>query len=67
MKKVSVKKHLKVGSIITIEEGYAYIVTELLERKFKCVLFDPCSEFEFKQEFYYNIDMTVYNESIKNY
>ena len=67
MRKISVKKHLKVGSIIMIEIGYCYKVIELLDKKFKCVLLDPSSDIEFTQEFYYNINMTVFNESIRNY
>ena len=66
MKKASVKKHLKVGSIIMVEIGYFYKVIELLDRKFKCVLLETSNEI-FLQEFYYNIDMIVFNESIRNY
>lgn len=67
MKKISVKKYLKIGSIIQIKIGYSYKVIELYDRKFKCILLDPSSDVEFIQEFYYNIDMTVFNEVIKNY
>jgi len=67
MKKVSVKKHIKVGSIIEIPCGYIYKVIELQERKFKCLLINYLSENRYYQEFYYNIDMKVYNETIKNY
>jgi hypothetical protein len=67
MKKVSVKKHIKVDSIIEIENGYIYKVVELHERKFKCILINYLSEDTYYQEFYYNIDMTIYNETIKNY
>jgi hypothetical protein len=67
MKKVSVKKHIKVDSIIEIENGYIYKVIELHERKFKCILINYLSEGTYYQEFYYNIDMTIYNETIKNY
>jgi hypothetical protein len=67
MKKVSVKKHIKVDSIIEIENGYIYKVIELHERKFKCILINYLSEGTYYQEFYYNIDMKIYNETIKNY
>jgi hypothetical protein len=67
MRKESVKKHIKVGSIIEIECGYIYKVIELKERKFKCILINHLSENIYYQEFYYNIDMIVFNETIKNY
>ena len=66
MKKLSVKKHLKIGSIIMIKIGYFYEVIELLDRTFKCVLLGTSTKIVL-EEFYYNIDMIVFNESIRNY
>jgi hypothetical protein len=66
--KKSIKKYLKVGSIIIIKSGEMYKVTELLERKFKCDIIPVNTEFvyNYHQEFYYNIEMTIFNEVASN-
>jgi len=68
MRKNSVKKHLKIGSIIVIKTGGMYKVTELLERKFVCEFIPVLCEnvYDYRQEFYYNIEMTIYNKVISN-
>ena len=45
-----------------------YKVTELLERKFKCEIIPVNTEFvyQYNQEFYYNIEMTIYNDVASN-
>lgn len=68
MRKKSVKKHLEVGSIIIIKTGEMYKVTELLERKFVCEFIPVLCEnvYDYKQEFYYNVEMTIYNKAASN-
>lgn len=66
--KKSIKKHLRIGSLILTKDGEMYKVTELLERKFKCNIIPILTEFvyDYNQEFYYNIEMTIYNVSASN-
>ena len=66
--KKSIKKYLKVGSIIIIKSGEMFKVTELLERKFKCEIIPVNTEFvyQYNHEFYYNIEMTIYNAVASN-
>jgi hypothetical protein len=66
-RKKSIKKYLKVGSIIWTDENDVWVVTCLLEKTFKCKHFLLIgSELEYTQEFYYTIDMIVFNESARN-
>ena len=67
--KKSIKKHIQIGSFIVIKTGEMFRVTELLDRKFKCELILVDAEFIYQnieQEFYYNIEMTVFNEVASN-
>ena len=67
--KKSIKKYIRVGSFIVIKTGEMYRVTELLDRKFKCELILVDAEFTYQnreQEFYYNIEMTIFNEVASN-
>ena len=69
MKKKSIKKHIKVGSIIKPNgNDYFYKVTELKERLFECELITHDEDWMgHKQEFYYNIEMSVYGFVDSNY
>ena len=66
--KKSVKKYITIGAIIKPKETeHFYQVTELFERKFKCKIItdnEYCKHWE--QEFYYNIEMTIYNAVASN-
>jgi len=63
MKKKSIKKHLKVGSVIRTSQNAFWLITCLLENKFQCKPVDYIdTELEFTQEFYYNIDMIVFKQ-----
>lgn len=65
--KKSIKKHLKVGSIVILKDREIFRVTELLERKFKCeLIYTNYYDTDFDQEFYYNAEMTIYNEVASN-
>lgn len=67
--KKSIKKHIQIGSFIVIKTGEMFRVTKLLDRKFKCELILVDAEFIYQnieQEFYYNIEMTVFNEVASN-
>ena len=66
-RKKSVKQHLKIGSIIRTEMNQFWEVTCLLNNKFQCKAVEYIGEEnEWTQEFYYNIDMIVFNESGRN-
>lgn len=66
-RKKSVKKHLKVGSLIRTGMNEFWEVTCLLESKFQCKPVELIGEEnEWTQEFYYNIDMIVFNEVSRN-
>ena len=65
--KKSLKQHIKVGSIIRTGMSEFWEVTCLLENKFQCKAVEFIgNENEWTQEFYYNIDMIVFNESGRN-
>lgn len=61
--KKSIKKYIKVGTIIKPKNlQYYYKVTELLEHRFKCKIITGEEDLQkWEQEFYYNIDMDVYS------
>lgn len=66
-RKKSVKKHLQVGTIIRTGLNEFWEITCLLENKFQCKPVDYLgTEHEFTQEFYYSIDMIVFNEVARN-
>ena len=66
-RKKSVKQHLKVGSIIRTGMNQFWEVTCLLNDKFQCKAVQYIGEEnEGTQEFYYHVDMIVYNESGRN-
>ena len=65
-RKKSVKKLIKVGSIIRTSEAY-YEVIALKDRHFDCVDIKWMdTAYQGVQEFYYNIDMIVFNEAGRN-
>ena len=45
-----------------------YKVTELLERKFVCEFIPVLCEkvYDYRQEFYYNVEMIIYNKAASN-
>jgi hypothetical protein len=66
-RKKSVKHLLKVGTLIRTGLTEIYEVTALLENKFQCKNVGLLgSDYEFTQEFYYNIDMIVFEEVGRN-
>ena len=67
--KKSIKKQIEIGAIIKPKDcTHFYKVTELFERKFKCeMITDDEDWISWQQEFYYNIDMEVYNLVAANY
>lgn len=66
-RKKSVKQYLKIGSIIRTGRNQFWEVTCLLDNKFQCKAVEYIGEEdEWTQEFYYNIDMVVFNESGRN-
>lgn len=67
--KKSIKKYLEIGVIIKPKEcNHFYKVTELMKSKFKCEIITDNEEWNgWEQEFYYNIDMKVYNMVATNY
>jgi hypothetical protein len=66
-RKKSIKKYLKAGSLIKTDFNEFFEVTCLLEKSFKCKLVEDIgTEWECTHEFYYNIDMIVFNESARN-
>ncbi len=69
MRQKSIKKHIKVGSIIKLKNcDTFYKVTELKERLFVCEMITDDYEWKgFKQEFYYNVKMQIYNFVDSNY
>ena len=67
--KKSIKKHLQVGSIIITKDNGMYRVTELHEKYFVCKKiygFAPNKE-GYTQEFYYYIEMEIYNFAASNF
>ena len=68
-RKKSIKKHIKIGSLIETSNKNTYTVTELFENTFMCttIYYDEYSEPELiRQVFNYNIDMTVYKKVASN-
>ena len=67
--KKSIKKHIKVDTIIKPRHSsHFYMVTKLMNNKFNCVLITDDDEWKgWEEEFYYNIDMKVYNFVATNY
>lgn len=66
-RKKSLKKHIKVGSIIRTDMNQFWEVTCLLKDKFQCKLVHYIGqEYEWTQEFNYNIDMIVFNKTGQN-
>jgi hypothetical protein len=66
-RKKSIKKYLKVGSLIKTDVNEFYEVTCLLENSFQCkTVEDIGTEWEYTHEFNYNIDMIVFNEVARN-
>ena len=66
-KKVSIKQHLKVGSLIRTDWNDFYEITRLGERTFDCIDVNLIgTELEETQKFYYNIKMVVYEKKVQN-
>ena len=66
--KKSIKKYIQVGVIIKTKNNFFYKVTKLFNHKFECKrIFDNEYWNGWEQEFYYNIDMEVYEMIATNY
>jgi hypothetical protein len=62
-----IRKHLKVGSIIKTEINEFWEVTILLSNTFQCKLVGFIgTDYDSEREFYYTIDMIVFNEICRN-
>jgi len=66
--KKSIKEFIQIGNIIRTEDNHFYEITKLYERKFECKMISTDDFWNgHEQEFYYNVDLKVYEMIATNY